>query len=110
MQPMNGHSTRIAFSHDWLNGMRGGEKCLEALCEIYPGSPIFTLFYERDRVSDVINAHPIRASWLQKIPAAKHHYRYYLPFFPSAAESFDLRGYDMIVSMSHCVAKGAGAR
>ena len=97
---------KIAFSHDWLNGMRGGEKCLEALCEMYPGSPIYTLFYEQGKVSEKIQNHPIVHSRLQAFPGIFSHYRYYLPLFISAVESFHLEGYDLVVSTSHCVAKG----
>lgn len=95
-----------AFSHDWLNGMRGGEKCLEALCELYPASPIHTLFYEKGRVSDVIAARRIHTSWLQHFPKIFTHYRNYLPFFSSAVESLNLKDFDLVVSTSHCVAKG----
>ena len=34
---------RVAIVHDWLTGMRGGEKCLEVFCEIFPEADIFTL-------------------------------------------------------------------
>lgn len=105
---------RVALCHDWLNGFRGGEKCLEALCELYPDSPIYTLFYEKGKISPAIESHPIRVSALQRLPLAGRYYRHLLPFFPSAIESFDLSGYDLIVSTSHCAAKGvrkpAGAR
>ncbi len=97
---------KVAFSHDWLNGMRGGEKCLEALCELYPESQIFTLFHEKGKISGVIQDHSITCSALQYLPGIFSHYRYYLPLFPSAAESFDLDGYDLVISTSHCVAKG----
>ena len=86
--------------------MRGGEKCLEVLCELYPESPIFALFYEEGRVSDTIARHPIHTSWLQKFPGIFSGYRNYLPFFSSAVESLDLKGFDLVVSTSHCVAKG----
>lgn len=97
---------KVALSHDWLNGMRGGEKCLEVLCELYPDSPIYTLFYEEGKVSCTIQNHPIVRSRLQAFPGIASYYRYYLPLFPGAVESFHLEGYDLVVSTSHCVAKG----
>jgi glycosyltransferase involved in cell wall biosynthesis len=105
---------RVALAHDWLTGMRGGEKVLESLCARFPDADIFTLFHWRGSVSPLIERHRIQTSWLQRLPLAKRHYRRYLPLFPSAIERFDLRGYDLIVSSSHCVAKSvipaAGAR
>jgi len=90
--------------------MRGGEKCLEALLELYPGSPVFTLFYEEAKVSETIRRHPVYSSRLQKFPKALSHYRYYLPFFPAAVESFEVGEYDLVISLSHCVAKGVKKR
>jgi glycosyltransferase involved in cell wall biosynthesis len=97
---------KVAFSHDWLNGMRGGEKCLEALCELYPESDIYTLFHEKGKVNGAIAARRIFTSPIQNLPGVFRSYRYYLPFFPQAIEAFDLEGYDVVVSTSHCVAKG----
>ena len=96
---------RVALVHDWLTGMRGGEKVLEALCETFPAADIFTLFHVRGSVSPQIERHRIHTSWLERVPFASRHYRRLLPLFPSAIERFDLRGYDFIVSSSHCVAK-----
>ncbi len=96
----------IALVHDWLTGMRGGEKCLEVLCELFPDAPIYTLLGYKDAVSDTIASHDIRSSFLQKMPKARTMYRQYLPLFPRAIESLDLRGHDLVVSSSHAVAKG----
>src|SRR5213593_1914588 len=98
---------RTAVVHDWLNGMRGGEKVLEAMLPLLPEPTIFTLFHVPGSVSEEIEKYPIRASFLNRLPFAHGHYRHYLPLFPSAVESFDLSGYDLVVSSSHCVAKGA---
>jgi glycosyltransferase involved in cell wall biosynthesis len=97
---------RVALVHDWLTGMRGGEKVLEALSSIFPGAPLFTLFHFPGSVSPAIEAHPIRTSFLQTAPGLRRHYRGYLPLFPAAIEELDLSGFDVIVSSSHCVAKG----
>jgi glycosyltransferase involved in cell wall biosynthesis len=97
---------RTAVIHDWLNGMRGGEKVLEALLEVYPHATIYTLFHERGKVSPRIESHRIVASWLNRIPGVYRHYRNLLPLFPAAVESFDLSGFDLVFSSSHAVAKG----
>jgi glycosyltransferase involved in cell wall biosynthesis len=98
---------RTAVVHDWLNGMRGGEKVLEAMLPLLPKPTIFTLFHVPGSVSGEIEKYPIRVSSLNRLPLARAHYRHYLPFFPRAVESFDLSGFDLVVSSSHCVAKGA---
>lgn len=86
--------------------MRGGEKCLEALSEIYPDAVIHTLFLERSKVSRSLLKHEIRVSPLQQFPFIFSSYRNYLPFFPWAVGCFDLREFDLVISTSHCVAKG----
>src|SRR5436190_22929135 len=101
---------RIAIVHDWLTGMRGGEAVLEPICRMLPDAPIFTLVHVRGSVSKAIEARRVVASFIQRLPFASTRYRHYLPLFPLAIESLDLRGYDLVVSTSHCVAKGALAR
>ncbi len=98
---------RVALVHDWLTGMRGGEKCLEALLAVFPEADIHTLLHIPGSVSQSIEARPIRTSFIGRLPGAARHYRHYLPLFPRAVESLDLAGYDLVVSLSHCVAKGA---
>jgi glycosyltransferase involved in cell wall biosynthesis len=97
---------RVALVHDWLTGMRGGEKVLEEIGELFPTAPIYTLFHFPGSVSEKLEEHPIHTSFLQKAPGLRKHYRRYLPLFPQAIESFDLTAYDVVVSTSHCVAKG----
>jgi glycosyltransferase involved in cell wall biosynthesis len=96
----------VALVHDWLTGMRGGEKVLEALCDLFPAAPVHTLFHFPGTVSAAIERHPIHTSFLQHAPGLRRHYRRYLPLFPAAIEDLDLAGYDLVVSSSHCVAKG----
>src|SRR5262244_344494 len=98
---------RTAVVHDWLNGMRGGEKVLETILPLLPDPTVFTLFHVPGSVSRGIERYPIRSSYLNELPAADRHYRQYLPLFARAVESFDLSGFDLVVSSSHCVAKGA---
>lgn len=97
---------KVALIHDWLTGMRGGEKCLEIFCELYPEADIFTLLHLKGSISPVIERHAIHTSFVQNLPFVARRYRHYLPFFPTAIEQFDLREYDLILSSSHCVAKG----
>jgi glycosyltransferase involved in cell wall biosynthesis len=97
---------RIAIVHDWLTGMRGGEWVLEAICSIFPEADIYTLFYFPNSVVKEIEKHKIYTSFLQKVPGIKKFYRYFLPLFPTAIERFNFTGYDLVISSSHCVAKG----
>ncbi|MFH1039353.1 MAG: glycosyltransferase [PVC group bacterium] len=97
---------RVALVHDWLNGMRGGERVLETLCELYPEAEVFTLLLEPEKISPRIRGMKIRTSFIQKLPLAKKYYRNYLPLFPRAIERFDLSGFDLVISTSHAVAKG----
>jgi glycosyltransferase involved in cell wall biosynthesis len=85
--------------------MRGGERCLEVFCELFPEAPLFTLLHSAGSVSPAIERRAIRTSFIQRLPAAERHYRRYLPLFPAAIRRFDLRGYDLILSSSHAVAK-----
>src|SRR5580704_2795906 len=94
---------RAAIVHYWLLNMRGGEKVVEALCRLLPEADIFTLFHDPARVSPAINAHRIHVSGLQHF---RRHYRSLLPLMPMALESFDLRGYDLVVSSESGPAKG----
>ncbi len=94
---------RTAIVHYWLLNMRGGEKVVEALCHLLPDADIFTLFYDPDSVSETIRSHRVHASFLQPL---RKGYRSLLPWMPMALESFDLRGYDLIVSSESGPAKG----
>ena len=98
---------RVALIHDWLTGLRGGEKVLEALCEVYPSATLFTLVHIPGSTSPIIESLPIRTAFTQRLPGVRKHYRWYLPVYPWAIESLDLREYDLLISSSHCVAKGA---
>lgn len=96
---------RVALVHDWLTGMRGGERCLEAVCELYPGADLFTLLHVPGSVSPVIEQRRIVTSFVQRLPAARRRYREYLALLPAAIARFDLSSYDLVLSLSHCVAK-----
>ena len=94
---------RTAIVHYWLLNLRGGEKVVEALCRLLPDADIFTLFYDPERAPAAIRSHRVQASFLQPF---RKHYRSLLPLMPMALESFDLRGYDLVVSSESGPAKG----
>lgn len=100
---MNG---KVAIIHDWLNGMRGGEKVLEHILDFFPDADIFTLFSDENSISDKIKSHRIVSSDMNRFRYIRNHYRYFLPLFPAEIESFNLNGYGLVISSSHCVAKG----
>jgi glycosyltransferase involved in cell wall biosynthesis len=96
---------RVVLVHDWLTGMRGGEKCLEVLCRLWPRAPLYTLLHRRGAVARAIEGRPLRTSLLQHLPRVERYYRYLLPLMPAAVESWRLPHCDLVVSLSHCVAK-----
>lgn len=86
--------------------MRGGERILNVFCKIFPQAELFTLIHDKGSVDSILEERPIHTSFLQNFPGIKTKYRNYLPLFPLAVESFNLKGYDLVISSSHCVAKG----
>ena len=100
---------KVALVHDWLTGMRGGEKVLERLALMFPDAPIFTLIHEPGSVSTTIESHAIRTSFIQNMPA-RHAYRWYLPLFPLAVRGLDLSEFDLVISSSHCAVKAVRTR
>lgn len=101
---------RVALVHDWLTGMRGGEKVLEVLCGLFPAAPLYTLLHNKGSVSSTIAERPIHTSLLQKLPKAATKYRSYLPLFPLFAETNKARNADVVISTSHAVAKSMVSR
>ena len=96
---------RVAIVHDWLTGMRGGEKVLEALCRLFPQAELFTLVHRRGSVSATIENRRVHRSLVDRLPLAATRYREYLPLFPFVIEQFDFDGFDLVISSSHCAAK-----
>ena len=96
---------RIAIVHDWMTGMRGGEKVLLGLLELFPGADLFTLVYRADQMDDVFKNRKITTSALQHLPFGKTKYQYYLPLFWELTGGFDLSGYDLIISSSSACAR-----
>lgn len=96
---------KVAVIHDWLNGYRGGEIVLDSILKLYPNADLFTLFYKKGSLNSNIESRKIYTAFTDKLPFPSK-YRLYLPLFPTAIETFDLREYDLVISSSHCVAKG----
>jgi len=96
---------KVVIVHDWLTGMRGGEKVLESICRLFPSADLLTLVADRASVSPLIASHRIHTSIVQDLPRATRWYRHYLPVFPFAIEQFDLDDVDLVISTSHCAAK-----
>ncbi len=88
---------KIALVHDWLTDSGGAERLLLALHELYPDAPIYTTLYRGDQLPQFAKA-DVRTSYLQSIPFAAKHHRFLLPLMPAAVESFDLSGYDVVIS------------
>ncbi len=86
-----GAESRIALVHDWLTGMRGGEKALEVLCERFPDAELFTLVHVPGSVSPAIERLRPHTSFIQHLPLVRRYYRHYLPLFPTAIEQFSIR-------------------
>ena len=97
---------RVAIVHYWLVNMRGGEKVVELLCDIFPKADIFTLVHDPSSVSEKINNHNIKTSFIQRLPFGVRQYQQYLPLHPYAVEQFDLTSYDLVISSESGIAKG----
>ena len=97
---------KVAIVHFALLYMSGAEKVLEALCELYPEADIFTHVYDPSKVSERINNHRVKTTFIQKLPGAHKHYKSYLPLMPYALEQLDLSGYDLIISGESGPTKG----
>jgi glycosyltransferase involved in cell wall biosynthesis len=110
MEARGDREPRVVLVHDWLTGMRGGEKCLEVLCRRWPHAGLFTLLHRRGAVSAAIEHLQPRTSFLNLLPENHRYYRYLLPLMPAAVTSWRLPPCDLIVSFSHCVAKAVRPR
>ncbi len=95
---------RVVLGHDWLTGMRGGERCLELICQAFPQAPLATLLANPAAVSEPIRDREIVTSWLQRIPGIARHYRRLLPLMTGAARSLRVPEGDLFLTTSSCVA------
>jgi glycosyltransferase involved in cell wall biosynthesis len=96
----------VALIHDYLNQYGGAERVLEAIHEMYPHAPVYTSIYDPDAMPTAYRSWDIRTSFMQRLPGWKKHFRRYFLLYPAAFESFDLSGYDLIISSSSAYAKG----
>lgn len=96
----------LAIVHDWLTGLGGAERCLKVFSELWPDAPIFVSVYNAEKFADWFPTGRVRTSFIQRFPRALKWYRHYLPLMPRAVESYDLRGFDIVLSSSHCAAGG----
>ena len=97
---------KVAIVHYWLLSMRGGEKVLEELCNIYPDADIFTQVVDEEKISDAKKKHKIHKTFISRLPFAKKLYKYYLPLMPLALESLNFQEYDLVISSESGPAKG----
>ncbi|WP_447926423.1 glycosyltransferase [Vreelandella sp. EE27] len=106
--PTPSQDLRVAIVHDWLVVNGGAEKVLEGMAIVFPQAEIFTLVNTLDyEKAPWLIRHKVHASKLQRLPFATRFYRHCLPLMPYAIEQFDLRAFDLVISSSHAVAKGA---
>lgn len=97
---------KIAIVHDHLTQIGGAEKVLRVFHEMFPNSPIYTLVYDEKKMEKIFPKSLIRASFLQKLPGAVKHYQWYLPLMPIATESYDMSGFDVVLSSCSALSKG----
>jgi glycosyltransferase involved in cell wall biosynthesis len=97
---------RVAIVHYWFASMRGGEKVVENLVDIFPNCEIFTHFLDPSRISEKIRSRPVRTTFISNLPLASRYFRGYLPLMPLALESLDLRDFDVVISSESGPAKG----
>ncbi len=97
---------RVALVHDWLTGMRGGEWVLYEIARMFPDAEIYTLVHRAGSIVPELEQHPINTSWLQYPSFGGRRWRYLLPLMPAAVENFNIPDADLVISSSHCVAKG----
>ena len=96
----------MALVHDHLVQDGGAERVLKAMQRVWPEAPIFTLLYDERGMSGYANGGVVRTSFLAKFPFASRFYRWMLPFMPAATETYDLRGFDVVISNTSAFAKG----
>ena len=102
---LNRKLTRVAICHDWLLNQRGAERVLTEFCRTPATLSIYTLFFDSDLLGSALDRHLVYVSSLRRLPAPRNYYRYLLPFFPRAIRQFQVRDVELLISISHSVAK-----
>jgi glycosyltransferase involved in cell wall biosynthesis len=110
LRPHKGGRIAVAIVHDYLNQYGGAERVLECLHRLFPGAPVYTIVHDPGRMPDRFRSWDIRPSWVNRLPGSRRHYEKMIPLFPAAVESFDLSGYDLVVSLSSAWVKGVLTR
>lgn len=97
----------VALVHEFFCNLGGSDQVAAVLHRLYPEAPVFTLLVsDRNRDVELLRSMDLRTSFVQRVPLARRWHEPFLPFFPVAIESFDLSGYDLVLSSSHLCAKG----
>ncbi len=96
---------KIALVHDHLNQQGGAEKVLHVLHRMWPEAPIFTLLHDKSKIKLFHNA-KVNTSFIDKAPLSRRFFQWYLPFMPTATESYDLSNFDVVISSASAFAKG----
>lgn len=99
-------NVRTALVHHWFMAMSGGEKVCEAICEILEAPDLYSIVADPNSLSPILKKSSLKTSFIQRLPRARRHYRYYAALFPLAVESFDLSSYDLVISSDSSVVKG----
>ncbi len=99
-------NVRAALVHHWFLAMSGGEKVCESICEILGAPDLYSIVADPNSLSPILKKSSLKTSFIQRLPRARRHYRYYAALFPLAVESFDLSSYDLVISSDSSVVKG----
>jgi glycosyltransferase involved in cell wall biosynthesis len=96
---------RVAIVHEWLTIPGGSEDVVMELLRMFPQAELFTTIYDPSPWPELIKDRPVHASFLNRIPGATRHYPKLLPLMNRAFRSFDLTGFDLVLSSNHACAK-----
>jgi glycosyltransferase involved in cell wall biosynthesis len=102
-----GDSPRVALVHDFLIGVRGAERVFFEICDLYPDADVFSPIYDEQGTEGRLAGRNVHTSFLQRVHPGKRTFRGLLPLYPAAIRSFDLSGYDLVISSSSAWAHAA---
>ena len=102
----NLQNLKVAIVAEELTQLGGAERVLDCLLELFPKSPVYTLVWDKQKTQHRYDKFDIRTSFIQKLPFGRKHYKWYLTLMPKAVESFNLSGYDVIISNTSALVKG----
>ena len=104
--PPESRQLKVALIHDYLNQYGGAERVLEELHTLFPAAPVYTSMYWPEKMSPTIRGLDVRTSFMQRLPLVTRNHQPFLLLYPLAFESFDLSGYDVVISNSSAFCKG----